>query len=95
MNIQELKEINKKKLEKMRIDAKKNPSNEQLKFRLNINEKIAEIFEKDEGIFFKIKIEDAYKILSNIIEKAEDIKKTYIDLTSEKEFKRLKKANKI
>ena len=65
MNFQELKDINKQKIKML---ENKDINNIDLKKQLEIQIKIQELLDKDEGLFFNIKFEEAIAILGEIIE---------------------------
>lgn len=96
MIINNLKEINKKKIRELDIKLKEADKEqlEILKKEILIQKKIETILNEDEAVFFKIQMEDALKILSKLVSEG-DLKETYLKLISADEFKRLKDCHKI
>lgn len=90
MKFEELREINKRKIEQLKIAVEDNPQNTKLQARYLINTKIEELLEKDEALFFNIAIEEAYKILEQILDDNYSIKDVYVDLTAPEEYKKLR-----
>lgn len=95
MNFKELKDLNNEIIASTRKALEDNRTNGQLRTKLIINTKIGELLENDEGVFFNISAEDASKIIGEIIENKEQVKKIYMDLTSPEEYKRLRQNYKI
>lgn len=95
MNFKELKDLNNEIINKTKKALEEDRTNGRLRTKLIINTKIGELLENDEGLFFHISIEDASKIIEEIVEDKEQVNKIYMDLTSEEEFKRLKQSYKI
>ena len=82
MNIDELRKINEKKIDELSIlnDNEKD---------LNIHKMLKELL-MDDTLFFKIKMDEALKILSVLVDE-KDLLNTYKSLISPDEYQKLKK----
>lgn len=88
MSFEELRRINKNKIEKIKKDIIENPNDNKLKMQLQISQEIDGLFMQDEAIFFKLQTEDAIKILEQILE-PETINNAYLELISPSNYSEL------
>lgn len=95
MKFNDLKELNNEVINKIKKALEEDKLNSSLRTKLIVNTKIGELLENDEGLFFHISIEDANKIIGEIIDDKEQIQSIYLDLTSPEEYKRLKSEFKL
>ena len=95
MNFEELKNANKNKINQIKLELKDNNQDLNLKKRLILQTKIDRLLNDDDALFFNITIEEAYKILEQILDDKDLIKDTYTNLTSPHEYERLRREFKI
>lgn len=88
MNFNDIKKLNEIKIKDIKSNIEKNPQDESLKKRFILQNKIQELFEKDESLFFNITIDEAFQILKQILNESDSIKDVYIELTSPEEYVR-------
>lgn len=94
MNFDDVREGNIKKINNIKKQIKKNPNDINMKRQLEINEKINELFEEGESIFFKMSMDDSIKILEQILTK-EEAMKFYLESISPENYGKLLKKFEI
>ena len=86
MNFEELKMANENKIKEIKLQIEKDRDNEVLNKKLVVQTQIRALLNSDKALFFNISVEDAYKILGQILDDRSIIKETYIRLTSPQEY---------
>ena len=89
MNLSELKECNLKIIRSLKKEIAEKKDSVNLNDELLLHSKIENLLDMDEALFFHITVDEAFQILSCIMDGKETVMQAYKDLTSPQEYKKL------